>query len=237
MDQSSDEDDLTPVRWFEERPVPEAARFIVTRDVQVRHDSELPNETITTDPNELADDVPGSAEALPDVTPADHNSLNRFYDDQTAVDGEDLCEDTPPAAENVPKNVMDECVEERTLPDNHNPVNERDSSATEYPNIQEEQLPLPSDMSESDDEDKEDVIFERDTASKGRTDEKTSTDIPIRKSERIRQPSKRLDYPELGNPLVTVVKSLFQGLSTALLDSLEGRADNSVLSEHAMRRA
>ena len=42
----------------------------------------------------------------------------------------------------------------------------------------------------------------------------------IRRSERIRQPPRRLDYPELGNPLVTVVKSLFQGLSKAFIDSL-----------------
>ncbi|XP_059202377.1 uncharacterized protein LOC131981887 [Centropristis striata] len=43
---------------------------------------------------------------------------------------------------------------------------------------------------------------------------------PVRRSERTRQPMKRLDYPQLGNPLVTVVKSLFQGLSEAFIDSL-----------------
>ena len=43
---------------------------------------------------------------------------------------------------------------------------------------------------------------------------------PIRRSERTRQPAKRLDYPLLGNPLVTVVKSLFHGLSEAFIDSL-----------------
>ena len=43
---------------------------------------------------------------------------------------------------------------------------------------------------------------------------------PLRRSERTRQPSKRLDYPQLGNPLVLVVKSLFQGLSEAFIDSL-----------------
>ncbi|XP_037829581.1 uncharacterized protein LOC112450694 [Kryptolebias marmoratus] len=46
---------------------------------------------------------------------------------------------------------------------------------------------------------------------------------PIRRSERIRQPSKRLDYPNLGNPLVTVVTSLFQGLSTAFSESLNSK--------------
>lgn len=43
---------------------------------------------------------------------------------------------------------------------------------------------------------------------------------PLRRSERTRQPSKRLDYPLLGKPLVTTVKSLFHGLSEAFADSL-----------------
>ncbi|RXN11607.1 Retrovirus-related Pol polyprotein from transposon 412 [Labeo rohita] len=46
------------------------------------------------------------------------------------------------------------------------------------------------------------------------------TTQPIRRSERVRKPSKRLEYSNLGNPLVTVVKSLFQGLSTAFSESL-----------------
>ncbi|KAL3988108.1 splicing factor, arginine/serine-rich 2 [Sarotherodon galilaeus] len=43
---------------------------------------------------------------------------------------------------------------------------------------------------------------------------------PVRQSKRIRHPSKRDDYPDLGNPPVTVVKSLFQGLSTVFSESL-----------------
>ncbi|XP_042599364.1 uncharacterized protein LOC109104909 [Cyprinus carpio] len=46
------------------------------------------------------------------------------------------------------------------------------------------------------------------------------TDAPVRKSGRERQPSRRLDYPELGNPLVTVVKSFLHGLTTVLSDVL-----------------
>lgn len=47
------------------------------------------------------------------------------------------------------------------------------------------------------------------------------TSEPLRRSERIRQPARILHYPELGNPLVTAVKSLFQGLSTAFIESLD----------------
>lgn len=43
---------------------------------------------------------------------------------------------------------------------------------------------------------------------------------PVRRSEKTHQPSKRLDYPLLGKPLVTIVRSLFQGLSKAFAESL-----------------
>ncbi|KAL0187224.1 hypothetical protein M9458_018894, partial [Cirrhinus mrigala] len=45
-------------------------------------------------------------------------------------------------------------------------------------------------------------------------------DVP-RRSQRHREPPKRLQYPKLGNPLSLVVQSLFQGLSTAFTISLE----------------
>lgn len=41
----------------------------------------------------------------------------------------------------------------------------------------------------------------------------------VRRSSRQREPAKRLTYPELGNPLVTVVQALFQSLSTAITKS------------------
>lgn len=57
--------------------------------------------------------------------------------------------------------------------------------------------------------------------------QETNSDLPqsVRRSERLRQPPKRLDYSQLGNPLITVVRSLFQGLSEAFVDSLND--DNS----------
>lgn len=53
----------------------------------------------------------------------------------------------------------------------------------------------------------------------------------IRRSERVRQPPRRLDYPELGHPIVTVVKSFFQGLSTASAESMN--ADDRWLKSQA----
>lgn len=46
-------------------------------------------------------------------------------------------------------------------------------------------------------------------------EERTDTGGSVRRSERNRQPPQRLDYTELGNPLIKAVKSFFQGLSTA----------------------
>lgn len=48
----------------------------------------------------------------------------------------------------------------------------------------------------------------------------SDTSQPLRRSERHHQPSRRLDYPQLGHPMITAVKSLFQGLGTALMESL-----------------
>lgn len=42
-----------------------------------------------------------------------------------------------------------------------------------------------------------------------------------RKSTRHREPPKVLTYPRLGNPLVTIVQSLFQSLSSVITDSLD----------------
>lgn len=50
----------------------------------------------------------------------------------------------------------------------------------------------------------------------------------IRKSNRVRQKPRVFTYPELGNPLVSIVQSLFQSLSTAVTDSImESRFTNS----------
>ncbi|KAK0146798.1 Tafazzin [Merluccius polli] len=55
-----------------------------------------------------------------------------------------------------------------------------------------------------------------------------------RKSSRHRQPIQRLTYPHLGNPLVTVVQSLFQSLSAVISDSLN--EPNSFESHRVMTK-
>lgn len=61
---------------------------------------------------------------------------------------------------------------------------------------------------------------ETETALQEESERQTEADIPVRRSLRHREPSRRFHYPELGNPLVSVVTSLFQGLSSAIIHSL-----------------
>ncbi|ROL28511.1 hypothetical protein DPX16_1671 [Anabarilius grahami] len=51
----------------------------------------------------------------------------------------------------------------------------------------------------------------------------------LRKSKRVRQKSKRLTYPELGNPMISIIQSLLQGLNTAFIETL---AEQPRLAKH-----
>lgn len=116
---------------------------------------------------------------------------------------------------NLPKDVCP--VEGESLPDNVN-------------DTQDEQLPVLSDIPESKEEiegtgsgkseaKRTDESDDMEMESK-ETERQTGMDTSVRRSERTRQLPKRLDYAELGKPLVTVVKSFFHGLTTALADAL-----------------
>lgn len=119
------------------------------------------------------------------------------------------------------RNTSTEQADESTLIQNH-------SLEDDHPVIQGEQLSVPSVMSGKDEENDgfkgaEPVERNEDTGEvEGKdgtvpmdVEENTDTNDSVRRSERIRQPPRRLDYTELGSPLVTAVKSFFQGLSTA----------------------
>uniref|UniRef100_A0A1A8PLB6 Gypsy retrotransposon integrase-like protein 1 n=2 Tax=Nothobranchius rachovii TaxID=451742 RepID=A0A1A8PLB6_9TELE len=47
------------------------------------------------------------------------------------------------------------------------------------------------------------------------------TEQSVRRSHRERKMPKQLTYPQLGNPLISIVQSLFQSLSDAVIDSIE----------------
>lgn len=215
-DHSSDEDDIVPVNWFADKSVSDDSTLLVRRDVLSRHKPSLGQDDVTADHDKLADNTLAGADTMSDVVPTSHADHNQSYDNQIASYGDASCEKDLPETE-------------KDLPGNDEPEKERDLFSMDRPDMRDEQILLPSDMLGSDEEG-EDLIFEREIVNKGK-DEQTNRGIAVRRSERGRQPPKRLDYPELGNPLVTVVKSLFQGLSTAFIDSLNAKAELLLLDE------
>ena len=50
----------------------------------------------------------------------------------------------------------------------------------------------------------------------------SAAENPVRRSSKERLLARKFYYPELGNPLVSIVTSLFQGLNTAIVQSLNG---------------
>ncbi|KAF4118130.1 hypothetical protein G5714_000181 [Onychostoma macrolepis] len=119
-------------------------------------------------------------------------------------DTEDLLTERVMLDEQVDEIVMTES----NLPASKNPVEEQNLPDD---GIQIEQLPVFSDM----------LASEKEMSRNGSKEpEEEIKDTTVRRSERNHQPSKRLDYTELGNPFVTVVKSFFQGLTTAVADIL-----------------
>ncbi|CAI5672770.1 unnamed protein product [Oreochromis niloticus] len=95
-----------------------------------------------------------------------------------------------------------EQVDEPTLIENDSPIDD--------PDVQEEQLPVEEAGTRgANPEERMEEAVQMDT------EETTQTNDSVRRSERNRRPPRRLDYTELGNPLITAAKSFLQGLSSA----------------------
>lgn len=195
VDQSSDEDDIIPVTWSQKEPVPEVTKYIVSRDVPRHYGPSHSKENLTTNLDRVTDDAPANPNSLPDVTPVNQVILNLNLPGNEPVEIKDL-----PGNEPVER--------ETNSPGNDDLVKGSDE---DYP----EQLPVLSDMPECDETN---VLENEGEEEIKETEGQADTDDLIRRSERNRQPPRRLDYTELGTPLVTVVKSLFQGLTTVWND-------------------
>ena len=158
----------------------------------------------------VTDDAPANPNSLPDVTPVNQVTLNLNLPGNEPVEIKDL-----PGNEPVKR--------ETDSPGNDDLVNGSDE---DYP----EQLPVLSDMPECDETN---VLENEGEEEIKETEEQADTDDLIRRSERNRQPPRRLDYTELETPLVTVVKSLFQGLTTVwnnIMSESDASAHPPVLS-------
>lgn len=209
VDQSSDEDDIIPVTWSQKEQVPEVTRYIVSRDVPRHHGPSHSKENLTTNLNKETDDVPANESSLPDVAPVNKVTPNLNLPGNEPVEIEDL-----PGSESVKR--------ETNLSDSGNLVKGSDEDCPE-------QLPVPSNMPECD----ETNVLENEGEEEIETEEQADTDDLVRRSVRNRQPPRRLDYTELGTPLVTVVKSFFQGLTTVwndIISESDASAHSPVLS-------
>ncbi len=211
---SDDEDEIIPVYYFREPP---NDQFPTVHDSLVQPDptmSTVQDKQHTEPPSNCPVESPVNAQNV-DCTPENNkppDMSNGASDSPLTLndhnchhyDTEDLLTERVMLDEQVDEIVMTES----NLPASKNPVEEQSLPDDD---IQIEQLPVFSDMSESEKEMSRNGSKEPDEEIK---------DITVRRSERNRQPSKRLDYTELGNPFVTVVKSFFQGLTTAVADIL-----------------
>ncbi|KAG1946284.1 interleukin-1 receptor accessory protein-like 1-A [Pimephales promelas] len=115
---------------------------------------------------------------------------------------------------NLPGN--DPVEREMNLPENGDLAEGSEEDCTE-------QLPILSDIPECDETP---VAEKKGEEEIKELEEQANADDLIRRSERNRRPPRRLDYTELGTPLVTVVKSFFQGLTT-VWDDIMSESDAS----------
>lgn len=208
---SDDEDEIIPAYYFRE---PQNAQFPTVHDRLVQPDppmSTVQDKQHTEPPRNCPVESPVNAQNVdctpeinkpPDMSNGASNSPLTLNDPNCHhYDTEDLLTERVMLDEQVDEIVMTES----NLPASKNPVEEQNLPDDD---IQIEQLPVFSDMLESGKE------------MNRKEPEEEIKDTTVRRSERNRQPSKRLDYTELGNPFVTVVKSFFQGLTTAVADIL-----------------
>ena len=151
----------------------------------------LPVSTVEQDPPDVAEAFP---EDVPVVT-VDPNVLD-----------ESILPETSPTESNLP----DVSPEDNALPD----VSPEDNA---LPDVSPEDNALP-DVSPDDNRSPDAEQTEGNTDIIDHNDSEDREHI--RKSSRHREPVERLTYRELGNPLVTIVQSLFQSLSTAITASL-----------------
>ncbi|XP_043090123.1 uncharacterized protein LOC122340940 [Puntigrus tetrazona] len=164
-----------------------------------------------------------------EVCPVKKTKMNTDPEQPTPVTSKMNLPDTSNAEE---ESLLDEPDREdtemidlvRTDVSNHLPVGEDPGLVEQRKELDE----LASKMSSKDDRTdilpQDDVIDQRNARSAQTEVDQIEGGVP-RRSQRCHEPPKRLQYPQLGNPLSLVIQSLMQGLSTAFVTSL-GESDS-----------
>ncbi|XP_042254131.1 uncharacterized protein LOC121887433 [Thunnus maccoyii] len=224
-----EDDELIPVYCFNQPP---KAQVPAVHESPVLPDPPMSNEQDTqhTEPPDVC-----SVESPVNAQNADYTpEIDKQPDMSECTPDSPLTLDKPTSRQgdteylSTERVILTEQIHETDQPESVC-LGEKENLPDNVDDIWNEQLPVLSDMSESEEEKGEDGSDEIETETKEETERRTGTDTSVRRSERNRQPSRRLDYAELGNPFVTVVKSFFHGLTTALAGALS-EAENSLHS-------
>lgn len=204
---NSDDEDDNPTHFFQDPPLR------TTRFTQEFEMIMSPRQRSHSSVEQNCSDI----EAIPDSAPEE--SAETLPESDTLLERGCLPElelepgSDKPEEENLPGQTLDESLDEteaeavtakagdiREILDGEN--NERCSDSEHVEN------------------DKVTHLTEADVNKAGNDKDESEIISAVRRSSRQREQSKRLTYPELGNPLVTIVQSLFQSLSTVITDSL-----------------
>ncbi|XP_043099138.1 uncharacterized protein LOC122347977 [Puntigrus tetrazona] len=212
---SEGEDDAFTFVWSSS-PVPVVIENPVHPDLSM---ADVPDTQYTKPPSSCSvegpvhaqsNDNPPDFDNLPDMSQSISDSPLMIESTSHQSDAEYVCTNRDAPTEQANEPVL---IQNNPPADNHS-------------DARGEQIAVPSAMSDKDEENdgpKGTELEEgKEEASEmgGKdeimdTEENIDTNDPVRRSERNRQPPRRLDYTELGSPLITAVKSFFQGLSTA----------------------
>ncbi|XP_058492814.1 uncharacterized protein LOC131464383 [Solea solea] len=222
--QSDSEDDF-PYEWFREQPDTEIGRFTTIYEipkVNIHPESTFSKGEKRNVPKEhLSVSAPVGEEDLPANLPNDSCSVQVGDVPVTLPAAADL-ECSPATTDKVPE--KETRTKEPTsvyLPFNVPEPAENDPTADETLKISEEDVPA-----EKKEREIENVPAVTNDAVPGKDDVTDRQGSTVRRSTRNRERPERLQYPHLGSPLVSIVQSLFQGLSLAFTDVLL-EAENS----------
>lgn len=208
--QSSDEDDYVP--QFSEVPAIPTQRVIREYNV-VRK----PKDVSSNSDAEIQSSVPshgtetGNARNIPRRD--DSSEMERLPDIQYLPETQSSSCGTGPVKENLKERSHLPQVEQQTLdvPDGNEKGND-----TQAVQVEESVPDVPLRRRRTESAESAELTEPEDG-----TDQSASEDeIQLRRSKRVKQKSKRLTYPEMGNPMISIIQSLLQGLNTAFVETL-----------------
>lgn len=212
VDIHSDSEDDVSVHWSTDPQVLRTTRFTTI------HECHKSREQPST-AHAVAEDTPSSVPPTSDVpvepppTPqvVEYAPVSSEVDDLPGDAPVTVVDDLPDVAPAREENDLP--VDAPELPEV--PVEEPEDTDPATENV-------PVEITEEENEQVTDeVTGEQTTSQKGETI-KDEHDSFVRRSARRREEPHRLQYSELGKPLISIVQSLFQGLSIAFTDALNG---------------